>query len=161
RSYDPDSIGILSYQWRQVSGPTVTITGTNTPNPVVSVTPRATVTKCIFELVVSDGTLLSAPSSATVTIVPNYGSNVLVFVNPPSDSAKPTLVACGGRDCNTGSGMSFGGIWAQRANWISVNSYGPAYSKYGDMLMVYLSTVAPDYKQPIQTIGFSTGNLPA
>ena len=29
------------------------------------------------------------------------------------------------------------------------------------MLMVYLSSVAPDYRQPIQTMGFSTGNKPA
>jgi len=27
--------------------------------------------------------------------------------------------------------------------------------------MVYLSSGAPDYRQPIQTVGFSTGNLPA
>ena len=48
-----------------------------------------------------------------------------------------------------------------KANWITVDTYGPPYTKYGDMLMVYLSSVAPDYRQPIQTMGFSTGNMPA
>jgi hypothetical protein len=161
RSYDPDGAGTLTYQWRQLSGPTVTLTGTNTSKPVVNVTPKTTIQKCVFELVVSDGNLISAPSSVTVTIVPNYGSNVLVLNNPPFDPARPTIVAFGGGNCSTGSGMTFGGVWDQRANWITVNTYGPSYTKYGDMLMVYLSSVAPDYKQPIQTLGFSTGNLPA
>lgn len=162
RSYDPDGVGTLTYQWRQLSGPAVTMTGTNTAKPVVSVTPKTTVQKCVFELVVSDeGNLMSAPSNVTVTIVPNFGSNVLVLNNPPFDPARPTMVSFGGGNCNTGSGMTFGGVWDQQANWITVNTYGPAYAKYGDMLMVYLSSVAPDYKQPIQTIGFSTGNLPA
>ena len=161
KSYDPDGGGTLTYQWRQVSGPVVTITGTNTSTPVVSVTPKTTVQKCVFELIVSDGNLISSPSNVTVTIVPNYGSNVLVLNNPPFDPARPTIVSFGGGNCSTGSGMSFGGVWDQQANWLTVNTYGPAYAKYGDMLIVYLSSVAPDYKKPIQTIGFSTGNLPA
>ena len=160
-SYDPDGIGTLAYQWRQVSGPVVTITGTNTANPLVSVTPKSTIQKCVFELVVSDGNLLSPPSSVTVTIVPNFGSNAIKISNPPFDPARPTIVAFGGGNCSTGSGMTFGGAWNEQANWITSDNYGPAYTKYGDMLMVYLSSVAPDYKQPIQTIGFSTGNLPA
>lgn len=161
KSYDPDGAGTLTYQWRQVSGPAVTITGTNTSTPVVAVTPKTTVQKCVFQLIVSDGSLSSSPTNVTVTIVPNYGSNVLVLNNPPFDPARPTIVAFGGGNCSTGSGMTFGGVWDQQANWITVNTYGPAYSKYGDMLVVYLSGIAPDYKKPIQTIGFSTGNLPA
>ena len=57
--------------------------------------------------------------------------------------------------------MTFGGVWDDQANWITADSYGPSYTRYGDMLMVYLSSVAPDYRQPIQTMGFSTGNKPA
>jgi hypothetical protein len=161
-SYDPDVQGVLTYQWRKVSGPAVTLTGTNTSKLVVSgLAPTTAIQKCVFELVVSDGNLTSVPSSVTVTIVRNYGSNTLRLTNPPFDPAKPTFVAFGGGNCNTGSGMNFGGVWGEQANWITVDSYGPAYFRYGDMLMVYLSSVAPDYKQPIQTIGFSTGNLPA
>ncbi|HXU75111.1 MAG TPA: hypothetical protein VN794_01010, partial [Methylomirabilota bacterium] len=153
--------GSLTYQWRQVSGPAVTLTGTNTSTPLVTVTPKTSIQKCVFELVVSDGKLSSPPSNVTVTIVPNYGSNVLRLNNPPFDPARPTILSFGGGNCNTGSGMTFGGVWDQEANWLTVDSYGPPYARYGDMLMVYLSGVAPDYKQPIQTIGFSTGNLPA
>ena len=116
---------------------------------------------CIFELVVSDGNLTSPPSSVTVTIVPNYGTNTIRLANPPFDPARPTIMAFGGGNCTTGGGMTFGGVWESQANWITVDSYGPAYTKYGDMLMVYLSSVAPDYRQPIQTMGFSTGNKPA
>jgi hypothetical protein len=160
-SYDPDGAGVLTYQWRQISGPTVTITGTNTSHPVVITTSKPAIQKCVFELVVSDGELTSAPSNVTVTIVPSYPANVLTLNNPPFNPARPTIVSFGGGNCSTGSGMTFGGVWDQRANWLTVDTYGPPYTRYGDMLMVYLSSVAPRYVRPIQTIGFSTGNLPA
>jgi hypothetical protein len=161
-SYDPDGYRNLLYQWRQVSGPHVNITGTNTPQPVVTgFSPRTTPQTCVFQLNVSAGELVSLPSTVTVTIVPNFGNNTLTLVNPPFDPSRPTILAFGGGNCSTGSGMTFGGVWEQLANWITVASYGSTYTPYGDMLMVYLSSVAPDYKEPIQTIGFSTGNRPA
>jgi hypothetical protein len=164
-SYDPDGTSALSYQWKQISGPTVTMTGTNTPTPLLSGFRQTTVAqKCIFQLVVGDGSLTSAPSAVTVTIVPNYGTNALYLENPPFDPSLPTIVAFGGGNCSTGSGLSFsgaGGAWDTMANWITVQAYGTAYSSYGDMLMVYLSSLARNYQQPIQMIGFSTGNKPA
>lgn len=36
-----------------------------------------------------------------------------------------------------------------------------SFLHYGDMLVVYLSSVAPDYKQMIQTTGWSAGGQPA
>lgn len=160
KSYDPDG-STLTYQWKQVSGPTVTIIGTNTATPTVTVPTEFVVTKCVFQLVVSDGSLLSSPTNVTVTIVPNYGTNALYLDNPPFDTNKPTLVVFGGGNCSTGDGMTFGGIWEQQANWITVNTYASSYDQYGDMLVTYLFRVAPNYKKPIQTIGFSTGNMPA
>lgn len=161
-SFDPDGYDRLTYQWKQVSGPTVTITGTNTSTPLVSgFTQRSTNQTCVFELVVSDGKLVSPPASVKVTIVRSFGKSALRLTNPPFDPAKPTIFAFGGGNCNTGGWLSFSGVWDAQANWISVDSYGPPYAKYGDMLVVYLSSLAPDYRQPIQTIGFSTGNLPA
>ena len=160
RSFDPDGVGTLTYRWRQISGPILPIMGTNTARPVFTVTPRTVVQKCTFELIVSDGDLSSSPGTVIVTIVPNYGSNVLTLVNPPFDPAKPTIVAFNGGNSRTGSGMTFGGVWEDRANWITVNTYGPPYARYGDMLMVILFNLAPDYAEPIQSIGFSTGNLP-
>lgn len=161
-SYDPDGDGTLAYQWIQLSGPTVTMTGTNTATPLVSgFRPTTAIQKCVFQLVVSDGSLTSAPSTVTVTIVPNFGSNALYLENPPFDPSRPTIVAFGGGNCSTGSGLSFGGVWDSQANWVTVQAYGSSYNTYGDMLMVYLSSVAPNYQQRIQTIGFSTGNKPA
>jgi len=161
-SYDPDGYGTLTYQWRRVSGPAVTITGANTSKPVVSgFTPSSVIQQCVFELVVSDGELVSSPSQVTVTIVPNFGGNALILANPPFNPARPTILAFGGGNCSTGTGMTFDGVWLEQANWITVNSYDTDYSKYGNMLIVYLSSVAPDYRQPIQTMGFSTGNKPA
>jgi len=165
RSYDPDG-GTLTYQWRYVSGPILSFasfTGTNTSTPVVvSFKPRPKIVEHVFELVVSDGDLVSAPSQVTVSVVPDFGDNNLMLVNPPFDPARPTMVAFGGGNCSTGGGMTFyGDVWTEQANWITFTSYGPPYSQCGDMLMAYLSSVAPDYQQPIQTIGFSTGNKPA
>jgi len=124
-------------------------------------TPRTTNQTCVFELVVSDGYLASPPSSAKVIIVKTFGTNSLILVNPPFDPSKPTILAFSGGNCTTGSGMSFGGIWEEKANWLTVSTYGPAYNRYADMLIVYLASVAPNYQQPIQTMGWSTGNLPA
>ena len=35
-SYDPDNSGTLSYTWRQISGPAVALTDTNTATPTIS-----------------------------------------------------------------------------------------------------------------------------
>src|SRR5207245_2584337 len=125
RSYDPDGVGTLTYQWRQVSGPSVIMTGTNTAAPVVSgFTPRTTNQTCVFELVVSDGYLASLLISVKVTIVKSFGTNALKLANPPFDASRPTIVAFNGGNCTTGSGMTFGGVWEEKANWLTVDSYG-------------------------------------
>jgi hypothetical protein len=161
-SYDPDGVGALTYQWKQVSGPAITMTGTNTAAPLISgFKQNAAIQKCVFQLVVSDGTLSSQPSTVTVTIVPTFGTNAIYLENPPFDPTRPTILAFDGGNCTTGNGMSFGGVWDTAANWLTVPTYSAAYNSYGDMLMVYLSSVAPDYNKAIQTIGFSTGNKPA
>jgi hypothetical protein len=160
-AYDPDGHGNLTYQWTQISGPLVTITGADTPTPLISgFTQTSAIQKCTFELVVSDGNLMSMPSNVMVTIVPNFGTSVIRLINPPFSPAKPTIVAFGGGDGTNGWEMTFEGRWGEKANWFTA-SYSPPYEKYGDMLIVYLSSVAPNYTQPIQTIGFSTGGKPA
>ncbi len=162
-SYDQDEYGNLTYQWTQSSGPTaVIITDANLPTPTISgFTSKSSIQTFSFELIVSDGDLTSQPSSVTVTVVPNFGTNAINLTNPPFDPTRPTIVAFGGGNCSTGGSMTFGEIWDDKANWITVDSYSQPYNRYGNMLMVYLSSVAPDYMQPIQTTGFSTGNMPA
>ena len=189
RSYDPDNSGSLNYTWRQISGPSVVIIDENTAMPTIAgsiqpgtgrdPTPKATgfpqteeVQECEFELVVSDGERTSLPDSVKVIIVPNFGSSTLKLENPSFDVNKPTVIYFGGGDCTNGlSGQPWNGgpAWMNKANVIDFpsgytrDSGGgmPTFYKYGDMIIVYLSAVALDYRQPIQTIGWSTGADPA
>ncbi|HBG26178.1 MAG TPA: hypothetical protein DDX75_03700 [Phycisphaerales bacterium] len=161
-SYDRDGYGDLTYQWRQIAGPTLQITGADTAEPLISgFVPNSSRQYCKFELVVSDGLKESQPDDVNVVIVPNYTTQQLVISNPPFDPEKPTILAFGGGNCTTGGSLSFGGTWSQKVNWITVSSYGTPYTKYGDMLLVLLSEIAPNYKEAIQTTGYSTGNKPA
>jgi len=188
-SYDPDGSGIVTYEWRQISGPSVTIADANTATPTIWGPIRTdargrtvpgpfvqtdAVQECEFELVVSDGKLTSLPDTVKIVIVPNFGATTLQLESPSFDANKPTVIYFSGGDGVNG----FAGeqplgwnapVWSSRANVINFPSgYTPdsgggmrTYYKYGDMIIVYLSSVAPDYRQAIQTSGWSTGGLPA
>jgi hypothetical protein len=191
RSYDPDNSGSLTYAWRQIAGPPVIIIDANTTTPIITgsmqpgegrdPTPMPggfpqtdEVQECEFELVVSDGELTSLPDAVKVIIVPDFGASTLQQENPPFDPDKPTIIYFGGGDCVNGLPVDCvspftPAAWLSKANIINFpNGYAPdsggnarTYYKYGDMIIVYLSAVAPDYKQPIQTVGWSTGAMPA
>ncbi len=163
-SFDRDGYGELTYQWQQISGPSVDIADANSGTPTISgFIQTGAIQRCEFELIVSDGDLVSEPDTVDVIIVPYFGDKQIVQMNPPFDPAKPTIVAFGGGDCNIGGGMPLASPsdWHANANVLTVSSYGPAYYRYGDPLIVYLSSVAPYYAQPIQTMGYSTGTMPA
>lgn len=184
-SFDPDNSGLLSYTWRQIAGPSVIIIDANTATPTIvgsmqpggrDPTPKPggfpqtdAIQECEFELLVSDGELTSLPDTVKVIIVPDFGADTLQQENPPFDRNKPTLIFFGGGNCVTGSGSWGSPAWAEKANIINFPTYGPdasfeglrTYYRYGDRIIVYLSSVAPDYKQPIQTSGWSTGGQPA
>jgi hypothetical protein len=117
--------------------------------------------ECEFELVVSDGELTSPPDTVKVIIVPDFGTSNLTLWNPPFDPGKPTIIAFGGANQhNWKQGFDYA-PWDEKANFIVFNSYSGLNSKRGDMIIVYLSSQAPDYKQPIQTMGQSAGGAPA
>ena len=189
-SYDPDNSGLLSYAWRQITGPSVviidansampTIAGSIQPDPGRDRTPKAQgftqtdeIQECEFKLVVSDGELTSLSDTVKVIIVPDFGAETLSLENPPFDANIPTIIYFGGGDCTNGLAVDgwspFTPDWLSRANIIYFpNGYTPdsgggtrTYYKYGDMIIAYLSSVAPNYKQPIQTVGWSTGGQPA
>jgi hypothetical protein len=172
-SYDPDDSGTMSYAWQQISGPSVAITNANVATPAISGFVQTNETQeCEFELVVSDGELTSLPDSVKITIVPDFGSSTLKLENASFDANKPTVIYFGGGDCingNSGQPWNGGPAWTSRANVIDFpNGYSPdsgggrpTYYKYGDMIIAYLSAVAPDYRQPVQTIGWSAGADPA
>jgi hypothetical protein len=161
-SYDPDGYGQLSYQWQQTSGATtVTISGADSAEPLVSgFVQTSSIQKYEFKLVVSDGVKTSKPDTVAIIVVPQYGSVQLTLLSSFFDPSKPTIVGFDGGNCVSGTGMNFGSGWSASVNWLSV-TYSPPYDRYGDALIVYLNGVAPDYKQPIETIGHSTGNMPA
>jgi hypothetical protein len=171
-SYDPDDSGILNYTWQQISGPLVEISEADTASPTISgFVQTDEIQECEFELVVSDDELTSLPDSVKVVIVPDFGENTLRLANDSFDPDKPTFVFFQGGDCIVGEPYQV----AWDSDWLSVTntidfpkgfvpdsgSNPPTYYDYGDMIIVYLSSAAPNYKMPIQTSGISTGGQPA
>jgi predicted outer membrane repeat protein len=180
RSYDPDGSRALQYAWQQISGPSIIIADSDTPTPIISgFFQTDEIQECEFELIVSDGEFTSLPDTVKVIIVPDFGRNSLRHVNPPFNPNKPTFIFFGGGDCIIGFPGSVGiwndPSWYSRVNVIDFESgyepdpnYTPGdvdakrtYYQCGDMIIVYLSSVAPDYQQPIQTAGWSTGGQTA
>ena len=187
-SYDPDNSGPLSYTWRQIAGPSVIIIDANTATPTIAgsmipgegrvptlkpggFTQTDAIQECEFELIVSDGELSSLPDTVKVIIVPDFGESVLRLENDSFESGKPTFIFFGGGNCEIGHAGQYINLpdWINRANIINFpygyepdpNGSTRTYYRYGDMILVYLSSVAPDYKQLIQTSGWSTGGQPA
>jgi len=160
-SYDPDGDAILGYEWAQVSGPEVEISDADTAKPVISGFVQTQLIQTVeVELVVSDGLLTSLADSVEVVIVPRMARETMSLVNGPFRPDLPTLITFGGGDCVDGIHMPLNAIWQERFNIIT----GPYFFPYLDQayqIMVLLSALAPDYRQPIQTIGFSTGGNPA
>jgi hypothetical protein len=163
------SLEILNCTWTQLSGPPVTITGADTTTPTISgFVQTDEIQECEFELIVDDGELTSLPDTVKVIIVPDFGASTLRQENPPFDRNKPTVIFFDGGNCVTGGGTFHWPGWAEKVNIIIFPYYAPdpgvalrTYYRCGDIIIVYLSSVAPDYKQPIQSIGFSTGGDPA
>jgi predicted outer membrane repeat protein/parallel beta-helix repeat protein len=171
-SYDPDSSGLLSYTWQQISGPSAVIRDEDTATPTIGgLVQTDEIQECEFELVVSDGELKSLPDTVKVIIVPDFGENFVRHMNPPFNSNLPTFIHFGGGGC-------VGPPWRHEPDenligliniiyfhdgYIPDEEVGstPTYYGCGDMIIVYLSSVAPDYKMPIQVSGASSGGVPA
>ncbi len=64
-SYDPDAGDTITFQWRQISGPNVTLINPDTPEPNFA-PPAEDV--YIFELTVSDGSTNSVPDSVMIVV---------------------------------------------------------------------------------------------
>ncbi len=167
-SVDPDASGTLVYSWRQVSGPALVVSNAHIARPAISGFTRATLPqRCKFELVVNDGQFDSFPAFVDVVVLPVAAGSTMRLENPPFDPNKPTVVFFGGGNCITGGGGWNSAPWAAKANVITW-SYSPdsttgelRYERCGDILLGYLAQAAPNYRQPIQTMGHSTGGQPA
>jgi len=184
-SYDPDNSGTLSYRWRQISGPQLIILDANTATPsvggdmligtetdtLVGFYQTDEVQECVFELVVNDGEYESLEDIVKVVIVPDFAANTLELVNDEFDPNKPTFVFfTGGSTCADGGGAVIDDpMFLELVNHIGFpQGYSPdsmttprTFYKYANMIIVFLSSVAPDYHQLIQTCGFSAGGTPA
>ncbi|MBN2180907.1 MAG: right-handed parallel beta-helix repeat-containing protein, partial [Sedimentisphaerales bacterium] len=168
KSYDPDNSGELLYIWEQISGPPVVITDSNTPTPEISgIVQTDALQICEFQLLVYDGQYVSLPDIAEVRIFPFFSGISYRLENNSFDPNKPTFIYFGGGDCINGSGSWNDNEWEDVVNVLSF-SYQPdpsdtgrTYYRYGDMIIQYLSKVAPNYNQKIQTSGHSTGGQPA
>ncbi|MHC4073466.1 MAG: PKD domain-containing protein, partial [Planctomycetota bacterium] len=157
-SFDRDGYGELTYEWRQVAGQSLDIADASTATPTVSgFMQTSTIQRCVFELIVSDGDLLSRPDAVEIIIVPSFSGTTLVLENPPFDPDKPTFIFFGGG--NGGSGLYAGPPWEERANMISFSTQhnGRRWPEHANAIIVYLSSKAPNYRQRIQTSGFSKG----
>jgi hypothetical protein len=160
-SYDPDGGPILGFEWRQVSGPTVTISDADTATPGISDFPREVFIQTVeFELVVNDDTAASRADTVEVVIVPRMTHRTMHLLNPPFRQNLPTLITFGGGNCVDGGELRPDGIWRERFNIVTGRYFFP-YADHAYQIMVLLSSLAPDYRRPIQTIGFSTGGNPA
>jgi len=169
-SFAPNNSAPLEYAWRLVSGPPLTLTPTNVANPTVrDFSQAATNREAVFELVVSAGGLTSAPATVKMVIVRAWSNPRFSQLNPPFKTNLPTVFGFGGGDCNGGGMVTFNSRWFTRAN-LFTDAYArdassslndPRYFGYGDQLIVLLSALAPRYDQLIQTIGNSTGGMPA
>ncbi|MFC1795464.1 hypothetical protein ACFL3Q_18005, partial [Planctomycetota bacterium] len=171
-SYDPDDSSPLSYTWRQIAGPHVVIIDANTATPtLVGFTQTDVVQECVFELKVTDSQANSGVDTVKVVIVPDFGDNTLELVNSEFDPNKPTFVFfTGGSTCADGGGDVIDDpMFLELVNHIGFpQGYSPdsmstprTFYKYANMMIVFLSSVAPDYHQFIQTCGFSAGGTPA
>jgi len=125
----------------------------------------------VFELVVNDGEYDSLADTVQVVIVPDFGVNTAELVNSKFDPNKPTFVFfTGGSTCADGGGDVIDDpMFLELVNHIGFpQGYNPdsmstprTFYKYANMIIVLLSSVAPDYHQLIQTCGFSAGGTPA
>lgn len=167
-SFDPDDSAPLAYAWRQVSGPSLAIEDADSSTPTISGFVRTSMPgRFRFELVVSDEGHSSLPARTEVIVLPLATGSTMRLENDSFDAKKPTVVYFGGGNCVNGGGEWNSAAWEEVANVISW-SYSPdpgggerKYERCGDILLAYLAEVAPDYREPIQTMGFSTGGQPA
>ena len=84
-SADPN--GNPSYQWTQTAGPAVSLSSTTAVKPTF--TAPNSVATLTFQLVVSDGTLSSAPATVTITVSPPEGPNIAPLATVTASSQAP------------------------------------------------------------------------
>lgn len=161
KCYDPDG-DPLQFHWRQISGTDQDFSWYPTTGylRINGLTPTDEIQRATYELTVSDGQLWSDPATLEVVVVPDFNGVNLVLKSGYFSPDKPTILAFGaGNGTKSRAWVPEHNPWLAKANWFS-NDTNPPYEQFADFIIYELSRLAPDYKQPIQTLGFSSGALP-
>jgi hypothetical protein len=163
-SYDPYD-GPLSYQWHQIAGTPLTIRDEDSATPeILGFAMTNDIQRFTFELVVSNGRHFSEPNTVDLVVVADFGAQRMEVLYQPFDVNKPTFIGFSGGDCYNGRAFVFDRFpaWRDHLNIVSSKGdYRPPYSRYADATIALLAKLAPNYRQKIQTGGFSTGGQPA
>jgi len=146
-SSDPDG-DLLTLQWSQVSGPTVTLNGSDTVNPTFTapdVTFAQGASALQFQLVVNDGQVSSGASTVTITVtnindapVANAGTNQTVN--------ELATVALDGTASSDPDGNTLSYAWTQILGSPIVPLTGA-------------NTATPGFTSPLLNIGGSSGSI--
>lgn len=102
----------LSYNWAQLSGPTVTLSGANTATPTYVVPVKtAAQQQMVFQLIVNDGFVDSAPDTVTITIPANIGP--AANAGPDQQVAGSSAVTLNAASSADGDGDTLNYAWSQ------------------------------------------------
>ncbi len=131
-SWDPDGETAFTFDWSQISGPTVSLSDPTAPNPNFVVPLGEIGQILVFELIVSDGKEPSVPDNVAITIVENSAP----VADAGSDATKDegSNVTLNGSGSIDPDGDSIIYQWTQTA--------GPAVSLDDD------TVIAPSFAAP-------------
>jgi hypothetical protein len=142
-SSDTNAGQTLTYDWQQVSGPAVTLTGGTTVSPTFTAptlaigAPSAVL---VFSLTMDDGTDTSAPDTVQITVLPP--ANTAPVANAGADQTVASAAAVtlnGAASSDPDAGQVLGYVWTQTS--------GPAVVLSGS------TTAAPSFAAPVVAIG--------
>lgn len=140
-SYDPDN-DTLTYQWSQVSGPTVVLSGDTTANPSF-VVPLADGNPVVLQLVVNDG---SADSDHDpVTITPAANNAPVAHAGSDDTKNEGTTVNLNGSGSSDPDGDGLTYHWTQAGGPSTVTLSDPNSTTPSFTAPVVLSGVQDDY----------------
>jgi hypothetical protein len=124
----------LSYSWKQVEGPSVTLDDVGSDTPVFSAPTVAVATDLVFELVVSDGPSNSAPAQTTVTVLNSANEAPVADAGPDQTVDEGNLVTLDGSGATDPNGDTLSWLWSLES--------GPAVALQG------VDTAHPSFTAP-------------
>jgi hypothetical protein len=136
-SSDPNGQS-LTYLWLQLSGPAVTLSSSTVAQPTFT-SPRVVATTMLtFSLIVSDGTLSSAPATIVVTVNDTINEPPVANAGPDFSVGEQTSVMLDGSGSSDPNGETLMYQWTQTS--------GPAVTLMG------ATTAQPGFTSPQVTV---------